>query len=114
MTILDDEAYPKGNPTNRKTLTASIREACEESLRQADEEQDQIGFIVPRRMLLECADIDMRESPGRALQFILKICDPKKFQVSYEGNTHNIMVNTWPRSPSGFEGFADRIQGTAA
>ncbi len=90
-------------PTDRLSMIIWLKRSCKDSLVQAIEEKDQIGFVVPLPLLKTCCKID---DPYVALTFVVSICKHNDFQVSLLPEIDDaVMVNSWPQSPEGWEGF---------
>ncbi len=92
-------------PTDRLSLRKWIKRSCVVSLKQAEEERDQVGFVVSHQLFLDCADLDSRAEPVHAVALVLGCCSVDDFQVSMLPKLGDVMVNTWPQSPVGWDGF---------
>jgi hypothetical protein len=103
---LQNYTQPVGDdPVDRKSLRSWIKRNCSDALRQAEEEKDQIGFIISHTLLQDLVGMNSRNTPVSALSFVLGCCSVDDFQVSILPHTGDVMVNTWPQSPEGWEGF---------
>ncbi len=90
-------------PTDRASLIRWIKKSCQESIAQAEEDQDQVGFVVTPSLFADCLQRHLKLVT--ALAFVVECCDTDQFQISLLPHNAGVMVNTWPRAPTGWGEF---------